>query len=62
MTVVTRSDRGSTIRLADGRPVHGFVDDGFGAVMDAFVDNFDVRSDLGAACAIYLDGRPVVDI
>lgn len=62
MTVVTRSDRGSTIRLADGRPVHGFVDDGFGAVMDAFVDNFDVRSDLGAACAIYRDGRPVVDI
>jgi CubicO group peptidase (beta-lactamase class C family) len=30
--------------------------------MDAFRANFDQRNDLGAACAVYRDGRPVVDI
>ena len=42
--------------------VHGDVDDGYGPVVDAFADNFAERDDLGAACAVYVDGRPVVDI
>jgi hypothetical protein len=42
--------------------VHGDVDDGFGPVMDTFKDNFTKRGDLGAACAVYVAGRPVVDI
>jgi CubicO group peptidase (beta-lactamase class C family) len=42
--------------------VHGFVDDGFGLVMDTFAENFAVRHDVGAGCAVYRDGRPVVDI
>jgi CubicO group peptidase (beta-lactamase class C family) len=42
--------------------VHGDVDDGFGSVADAFADNFAERGDLGAACAVYTAGRPVVDI
>jgi CubicO group peptidase (beta-lactamase class C family) len=42
--------------------VHGDVDDGFGPVMDVFADNFAERGDLGAACAVYIAGRPVVDI
>lgn len=49
-----------TARAAHG--VQGFVDEGFGAVMDAFVQNFASRHDLGAGCAVYRDGRPVVDI
>lgn len=50
------------IDLGDGRQVHGFADDGYGAVMDAFVANFVERHDLGAGCAAYVDGRPVVDL
>ncbi len=42
--------------------IHGDVDDGFGPVRDAFEDNFAERGDLGAACAVYVSGRPVVDI
>jgi CubicO group peptidase (beta-lactamase class C family) len=50
------------IELDDGRRIHGFVDDGFGSVMDTFVANFVERGDLGAGCAVYVDGRPAVDL
>jgi CubicO group peptidase (beta-lactamase class C family) len=46
----------------DGIAVHGFIEDGFGPVMDEFVRNFDERRDLGSACTVYAGGRPVVDI
>ena len=62
MTLEMETPNGSTKVLADGRTVHGSVDEGFGAVMDAFVANFEERSDLGASCAVYVDGRPVVDV
>ena len=42
--------------------VFGEVADGHGAVMDAFVQNFTERGDVGAACAVYVDGRIVVDL
>ena len=45
-----------------GIAVHGNVDDGYGPVMDEFRRNFDERHDLGSACAVYVDGRPVVDL
>jgi CubicO group peptidase (beta-lactamase class C family) len=48
--------------LPDGRTVQGAVAAGFESLLDAFVANFEQRSDLGAACAVVLDGRPVVDI
>lgn len=50
------------VRLADGRRIRGFVDDGYGQVMDAFRRNFVERHDLGAGCAVYVDGRRVVDV
>jgi len=50
------------LELLDGRRVSGFVDEGFGAVRDAFVANFRERGDLGAACAVYRSGRLVVDL
>lgn len=50
------------IRLPDGRRIAGFVDAGFGPVMDAFVANFVERHDLGAGCTVYRGGRPVVDV
>jgi CubicO group peptidase (beta-lactamase class C family) len=54
---------GLTVRdLADGRRIHGFADERFGAVLDTFAANFTERHDLGAGCAVYVDGRPVVDL
>ncbi len=51
------------IRLDDGRWIRGFVDDGgYAALLDVFVANFLVRGDVGAACAVYANGRPVVDL
>lgn len=42
--------------------VSGDVAEGFGAVADAFRQNFAVGSEVGAACAVFVDGRPVVDL
>lgn len=47
---------------SDDAAIHGFADPRFHRVVDAFADNFRERDDLGAACCVYLDGRPVVDI
>ncbi|RZQ60969.1 serine hydrolase domain-containing protein [Amycolatopsis suaedae] len=38
------------------------VEDGWGKVADVFRANFDRGDELGAACAVYVDGRPVVDL
>lgn len=46
----------------DGIAVHGWVEDGYGPVLDAFVRNFQERQDLGAGCAVYVAGRKVVDL
>jgi CubicO group peptidase (beta-lactamase class C family) len=42
--------------------VNGTTEDGFEPVADAFVGNFRTRTDLGAACAVYHRGKPVVDV
>ncbi len=42
--------------------INGFCGDGFGAVRDAFVGNFDRGEELGAAVAVFHQGRPVVDL
>ncbi|MFI9559207.1 serine hydrolase domain-containing protein [Nonomuraea endophytica] len=38
------------------------VENGWGKVADAFRANFDNPGELGAACSVYVDGRPVVDL
>ncbi|SCF19213.1 CubicO group peptidase, beta-lactamase class C family [Micromonospora haikouensis] len=43
-------------------PVHGDADEGFGPVVDVFRDNFTARGDVGAAVALYVRGRKVVDL
>lgn len=50
------------IDLPDGRRIGGFVDQGYGGVLDAFVANFVERGDLGAGCTVYRGGRVVVDV
>jgi CubicO group peptidase (beta-lactamase class C family) len=42
--------------------VDGLVEPGFEGVADALRANLDRRGDVGAACCVYADGRPVVDI
>ncbi|MFD9702502.1 serine hydrolase domain-containing protein [Lentzea sp. NPDC059081] len=42
--------------------IHGFADEGFGPVADAFQDNFDRGTETGAALAVYRGGRLVVDL
>ena len=40
----------------------GIVEPGWHGVADAFAANFAEHDEVGAACAVYRDGRPVVDI
>lgn len=42
--------------------VHGIVAPGFEVVADAFANNFAEHDEVGAACCLYVDGTPVVDI
>ena len=42
--------------------IHGSVEAGFEPVQDAFAANFERFGEVGAACCVYADGRPVVDV
>jgi CubicO group peptidase (beta-lactamase class C family) len=42
--------------------VHGDADEGWGGVVDAFARNFTDHGDVGAACAVYVDGVAVIDL
>ena len=42
--------------------VSGLAEPGFERLRDAFAHNFTAHGDIGAACCVYLRGRPVVDI
>ncbi len=46
-----------------GTPVQGHVEEGWGTVADAFRANFEGNpGEVGAACCVYVGGRPVVDL
>lgn len=51
-----------TLRDDNPIPMGGFVAPGFDEVRDAFIANFRDRGELGAACAVYHRGLPVVDL
>lgn len=42
--------------------VEGFCDEKFSGVLDAFVSNFEARGEVGASCAINIEGKPLVDL
>jgi hypothetical protein len=42
--------------------VSGDVDEGYGKVVDAFRRNLSSGQEIGAAVAVYRDGRKVVDL
>jgi CubicO group peptidase (beta-lactamase class C family) len=48
--------------VAVSTQVEGTVAPGFEGVREAFVSNFVRSGDVGAACCVYRDGRPVVDV
>jgi CubicO group peptidase (beta-lactamase class C family) len=47
---------------AGGAPISGWTSPGFEPVRAAFEANFAAGRELGAACAAYVDGAPVVDL
>ncbi|HUG83785.1 MAG TPA: serine hydrolase domain-containing protein [Euzebya sp.] len=49
------------VDVPDGM-VHGDTEEGFGHVADAFRRNFASGQEVGAACAVFQDGRKVVDL
>ena len=42
--------------------IEGTCDPRFNRVKDAFAENFEKRSEVGAATAVMLDGKTVVDL
>ncbi|MFD6567871.1 serine hydrolase domain-containing protein [Micromonospora profundi] len=48
--------------MATQPQIHGDADDGYGRVADVFRDNFTSRGEVGAAVALYVRGRKVVDL
>src|SRR5215469_6870760 len=42
--------------------INGTCDTRFERVREAFAENFEKRGDVGAAVAVTLDGRPIVDL
>ena len=56
-----------TVRRREGtetgsHAVAGFARPGFEAVREAFIENFERREELGAACCVYYRGEKVVDL
>ena len=50
------------LAVVSGEWIGGDVAEGFGAVADAFKSNFRTRGEVGAAIAVYREGRKVVDL
>ncbi|MCR4265023.1 serine hydrolase [Nitratireductor sp. ZSWI3] len=47
---------------AAGLPIHGTCDPAFSSVRDAFAANFEEGMEVGACCAVFVEGRKVVDL
>src|SRR5262245_34866453 len=57
------SERGRMMRATTATLVQGHVEEGWGNVADAFHANFEgTPGEVGAACCVYIGGRPVVDV
>jgi len=52
-----------TLLARDGSyPLHGFTDPAFAPLIDAFVENFRVEDEVGAAVSVMIKGKVVVDL
>jgi len=52
----------AAVARGDEPKISGFCEPGYGGVYDAFLANFKRGEEVGAACAVYVDGRPVVEL
>ena len=59
---VARRAYGRRVRPVGVADIGGWVEANFEPVLDAFVENFDSRGEVGAAACVYVDGQPVVDL
>jgi CubicO group peptidase (beta-lactamase class C family) len=50
------------MKLTEGNMISGYVRPEFETVREVFVENFEKRNELGAACCIYYKGEKVVDL
>jgi CubicO group peptidase (beta-lactamase class C family) len=48
--------------VTESEAISGFVKPGFESVRETFVENFELRNELGAACCVYYKGEKVVDL
>lgn len=48
--------------MIESNSISGFVKPEFEVVKEAFLENFELRNELGAACCIYYKGEKVVDL
>jgi hypothetical protein len=48
--------------MTNGKLISGYVKQGFEAVQEAFLKNFENRNALGAACCVYYKDEKVVDL
>jgi CubicO group peptidase (beta-lactamase class C family) len=55
-------ERGIIMSAEKQCAIHGYVNNGFETVREAFIENFTRRNELGAACCIYYRGEKVVDL
>jgi CubicO group peptidase (beta-lactamase class C family) len=62
MTVSAQAAMRTHVAGARRHPVAGFVKPGFEGVRAAFVENFEERGEVGAACCAYHRGEKVVDL
>lgn len=51
-----------TNEASAGSEIHGYVQNGYEAVREAFIENFARRREIGAACCVYHKGEKVVDL
>ena len=52
----------STAHTTGTAKISGYIEPGYDALLNAFIKNFQVHGDVGAACAVYRHGKPVADL
>jgi CubicO group peptidase (beta-lactamase class C family) len=60
--LVQKGQHARSKAASTGAEIHGFVQNGYEAVREAFAENFARRREIGAACCVYHKGEKVVDL
>jgi CubicO group peptidase (beta-lactamase class C family) len=60
--LVQKRKEAASIQTARPVEIHGFVSPGYEAVREAFIENFSLRREIGAACCVFHKSEKVVDL